>query len=211
MTPSFDGLCGSVVLATHNKGKLQEFKALFREHFPCLDPEGLPDGFELPKEEGASYFENALIKARCAGERLKRVALADDSGLEVQALSGRPGVLSARLGGDDLLDTQRVQQLLKDLKGVPTYKREARFVCCLVLFDPMDGKVLSFQGTLEGRILEKPVGRSGFGYDPVFWVPKLGKTLAEISPQEKNLISHRFKAFMQMIAYIKGLKPKDGA
>lgn len=211
MTQEIKNLLGPLVIATHNKGKLQEFKDLFEEYLPSIRLEGLSKDFELPQEEASSYFENALLKARYVGERLHRVAISDDSGLEVDALSGGPGVFSARFGERGFRDVDRVKHLLKELEGVPTLRRGARFVCCLVVFFPLEGKAMSFQGALEGRILEAPVGQSGFGYDPVFWVPEIGKTLAEISSQEKNRISHRFKAFMKMMAHFKGVSPKVGA
>ena len=205
MTLSCKVQTSQIVLATKNLGKLAEFAALFQNHGLDIKIECPPGGFELPNETGMSYRENASLKAAWVGQRLQAISLADDSGLEVQALSGAPGLHSARFGGPKLSDPERVQLLLEALKGVHAERREARFVCCLALFLPFAGSTITSEGFIEGRILEEPRGQGGFGYDPVFFVPCLGKTLAEICPEEKNKISHRAKALEHLLAGLKGL------
>jgi len=170
-----------IVLATKNLGKLAEFTALFRDHGLDIKIEGPPAGLELPNETGMSYRENASLKAEWVGQRLQAVSLADDSGLEVQALSGAPGLHSARFGGPKLSDPERVQLLLEALRGVHAERRGARFVCSLALFIPSTGSTITSEGFIEGRILEEPRGQRGFGYDPVFlflcWVKRLPKSV----------------------------------
>lgn len=204
MTSSCKVQTSQIVLATKNLGKLSEFTALFREHGLDIKIEGPPGGLELPNETGTSYRENASLKAEWVGQRLQSASLADDSGLEVQALSGAPGLHSARFGGAKLSDPERVQLLLEALRGVHAERRGARFVCCLALFLPATGSTITSEGFIEGRILEESRGKGGFGYDPVFFIPFLGKTLAEICPEEKNKISHRAKALERLLAGIKG-------
>ncbi len=206
MTSSCKVQTSQIVLATKNLGKLAEFAALFLDHGLDVKIEGPPEGLELPDETGTSYCENARLKAEWVGHTLKAASLADDSGLEVQALSGAPGLHSARFGGPKLSDRERVLLLLEALKGVHGERRGARFVCCLALFLPATGSTITSEGFIEGRILEEPRGLRGFGYDSVFFVPFLGKTLAEICPEEKNKISHRAKALERLFA---GLKRSD--
>ena len=194
-----------IILASKNLGKLAEFKALFRDHGLDVTLEVLPKSFDLPNETGKSYEENAALKAVWVGKRLQAISLADDSGLEVQALSGAPGLHSARFGGANLSDPERVRLLLESLRGVYAKHRGARFVCCLALFVPGTEGTITSEGFLDGRILEEPRGQRGFGYDPVFFVPCFGKTLAEIHPEEKNKISHRAKALKQLLERLKVL------
>jgi len=184
-----------VVLATHNPGKRTEWRALLEGlDLTLLLPQEL--GFEGDvKETGDTYTENALIKARalCAASGLP--ALADDSGLEVDALNGAPGVRSARyrLGSDEV----RYKALLTALKGVPDEQRTARFRCVAALALP-NGETYTTEGVCEGRITRRPRGIEGFGYDPVFYIPSLGRTMAEISQAQKNTISHRARAAQAM-------------
>jgi XTP/dITP diphosphohydrolase len=184
-----------VVLATHNPGKRTEWRALLEGlDLTLLLPQEL--GFEGDvKETGDTYTENALIKARalCAASGLP--ALADDSGLEVDALNGAPGVRSARyrLGSDEV----RYKALLTALKGVPDEQRTARFRCVAALALP-NGETYTTEGVCEGRITRCPRGTEGFGYDPVFYIPSLGRTMAEISLAQKNTISHRARAAQAM-------------
>lgn len=179
-----------VILATSSQGKLLEFR------------EGLaPLGWELlglnefevamPAEDGATYEENAMIKAASISLATKMVALADDSGLEVEALNGSPGVYSARFGNQKT-DLERNMFLLENIKNVPP-PRKAKFVCVIALAHP-DGFVESYRGEIEGVILEGPRGEAGFGYDPLFFVTELGKTFAELTLEEKRKISHRGRA-----------------
>jgi len=185
---------GALVVASRNKDKLKEIVLLLEgmdinvrslEDFPEL---------VLPPETGETFRENALIKARCVLAGTGVSALGDDSGLEVDALQGRPGVRSSRFAGERVSYEDNTKKLLAMLSGVPREERKARFVCVLALCLPK-GIELTFQGTCHGEILEAPRGTGGFGYDPVFFIPEKGKTMAELDPDEKNLISHRGKAF----------------
>ena len=148
-------------------------------------------------EDGNSFLENALKKARVVSERTGETVLADDSGLEVDALGGAPGIYSARYAGNDADDVQNIRKLLYDLKGIHAENRGAAFRCVLVLY-PVDGHYEAFEGRWEGLIAEKPVGQGGFGYDPVFFLPGEGMTVAELSPEVKNRISHRAQAIAKL-------------
>jgi XTP/dITP diphosphohydrolase len=147
-------------------------------------------GATLPEETGTSYEANALIKARAAATMTGVLAVADDSGIEVDALGGEPGVFSARFGGEGLDDAGRVAHLLARLHGVPAARRTGRYRCVLALATP-DGASRCVEGTVEGVVLTEPRGAGGFGYDPVFLYPPLGRTFAEITPAEKDRVSHR--------------------
>jgi XTP/dITP diphosphohydrolase len=147
----------------------------------------------LPVEGAASYVENALLKARAVAAATRRIALADDSGIEVDALGGRPGVLSARYGGEGLSDAERCAQLLRELRGVPTERRTARYRCVVALCSPA-GREVTTEGVVEGILLEAPRGGGGFGYDPLFSYPPLGATFAEMSSEAKHAVSHRGRA-----------------
>ena len=184
-----------LVIATRNLGKLSEFRRLFASldgDIVGLDEVGIADEVE---ETGETFEENARIKAveyaRMSGE----LVLADDSGLEVDALGGEPGVRSARYGGEGLSDDERVQLLLEKMKDVPRRRRAARFRAVLAIARPGAGpKPVIVEGVLEGVITDQPLGGNGFGYDPVFWLPERGKTTAQLSPEEKDAISHRGRA-----------------
>ncbi len=195
-----------LVIATRNTGKAGEMAALLEgtgtEAITLNDYPSLV----LPPETGASFRDNALIKARFVAEATGLPALADDSGLEVDALSGAPGVLSARYAGVNATDKENYRKLLCALEGVPEGKRTARFRCALAFVAP--GKVEEiFEGEFEGDISTEPRGSGGFGYDPVFIVPGRGLTVAELPPGEKGKISHRAKALMAFKAYLAG---RDG-
>ena len=151
------------------------------------------DGAPDVVEDGATYEENALKKARSAAAFTGKPSLADDTGLEVEAINGRPGIHAARFAGEHCSFQDNIAKLLTVLKGVPRERRAARFVCVLAFVGP-DGREEVVRGELEGRITEEPAGIGGFGYDPVFFSPEAGKTLAELSPEEKNRISHRRRA-----------------
>jgi len=151
------------------------------------------DGAPEVLEDGSTYEENALKKARSAAAFTGKPSLADDTGLEVEALDGRPGIHAARFAGEHCSFHDNITKLLTLLKGVPKERRAARFVCVLAFVGP-DGREELVRGELEGRITEEPAGIEGFGYDPVFFSPEAGKTLAELSPEEKNRISHRRRA-----------------
>jgi len=186
-----------VILATSNKHKFFEIKNI-------LLPEEL--GIELifggelvdsaPPETGSTFFENALIKARFYGQKTNMPSLADDSGLVVPALGGKPGIMSARFAGEGCTYEDNNRKLLKMMESLPDEMRGAKFVCVAVLWLPY-GEVFSTKGELHGKITREPRGTGGFGYDPVFELPD-GRTVAELSSQEKNAISHRAKAFEKM-------------
>ena len=181
-----------ILLATSNRHKLEEFAALL-SGAQLATPADLGIPF-APEEGGSSFFENASIKARALFDATGQPALADDSGLCVDALGGAPGVHSARFGsegGAALTDAQRNVLLLSKMKGEAN--RTCRFVCCLVLYLG-EGRFVAAQETLEGVLLDEPRGTGGFGYDPVVFLPELGKSVAELSAEEKNRVSHRAKA-----------------
>lgn len=180
-----------VVLASHNKKKMAEMRAILSE----LGVEILSQadvGVDIePEETGTTFEENARIKAEAIMQATGLPAIADDSGLVVDALNGEPGVYSARYGGEGLDDTGRWQLLLKNMEG--TENRACRFVSVICCAFP-DGSQLMTRGECHGVVAEGPRGEGGFGYDPVFWLPEKGKSMAELSPEEKNSISHRGNA-----------------
>jgi len=184
-----------VVLATGNKGKVKEFAKLLEGVFGNII--SLSDLGSPPEviEDGLTFRDNALKKAREIAEYSKKLTLADDSGLQVDALNGRPGVYSARFSGDGATDKSNIDKLLTELGDNPN--RKARFVCVLALVDP-NGMELVVEGICEGVILDKPRGEGGFGYDPVFYLPDRDKTMAEIDPELKNQISHRANALKKL-------------
>lgn len=186
-----------LLIATNNAGKLREYADLLGD-LPVQLTTPRQEGIELEVEEnGASFAENALLKARayCAASRLP--TLADDSGLEVDALGGAPGVFSARYAGNSATDRQRYEKLLAELREVPPAERTARFRCVIALVMP-DGTEEIAEGECEGVIIDTPRGEHGFGYDPVFYMPALGRTMAELPPELKNRVSHRARALMRM-------------
>jgi len=190
----------SIILATRNAGKVREMRAILSDlDIELHDTRDVPS-FPEPPEEGETFFDNALSKAKAAHRATGLAALADDSGIEVEALGGAPGVRSARYGGAGLTDADRCAKLLEALRGVPEERRGARFHCVAVLY-PAPGarrKGIATEGFLYGRIAAAPRGANGFGYDPVFHVPELGKTVAEMEADEKNSLSHRFRALLEM-------------
>ena len=192
-----------ILIATTNPGKIAELRAMLD-----LDIEwvGLSDFANLGEieEDGATFAENARKKALGYAKATGLWTIADDSGLVVDALGGKPGVKSSRFSGDklkgqdqSLIDHRNIQKVLRLLKAVPKSARKARFVCCLCLASP--GKVLvETQGTLEGLIADKEIGQNGFGYDPIFFVPSLNKTVGQLTADEKNAISHRGQAIRKL-------------
>lgn len=189
----------SLFAATTNAGKVAEFQTTWREFFP--DAEVIaPDRSVAYPEEGADYRDNAMAKALAAARFLNAPCLADDSGLEVDALGGRPGAFSARYGSDD---AARIARLLDELKGVPAQDRTARFRCIAALAFP-DGRVIDAEGVWEGLILDEPAGEAGFGYDPVFFDPLRKRTAAEMSKREKSSISHRGTAVRNLALKVQG-------
>jgi XTP/dITP diphosphohydrolase len=190
-----------LVIATNNPGKLREFRELLDGcGFELVTPAdlGVPFG---PEETGATFEENAKIKAVEAARATGLISLADDSGLEVDALAGRPGIFSARYAGagmtdPELSDEDRVRIVLDEMRGVPDDRRSARFRCVIAIATP-GGTVQTVEGVFEGRLTHEPRGANGFGYDPIFLVPELGKTSAELPPEEKNAMSHRGQAALK--------------
>jgi XTP/dITP diphosphohydrolase len=197
---------GTVLVATRNKGKTKEFREAFRkigiEIKDLSDTEGIP----AIEETGTTFAENAYIKAKAVADIVGMPVLADDSGLCVDALDGAPGVYSARYAGEEATDRDNNVKLLRELEAIlfpgaanQEFLSAARFVCSLVLFDPQDGSRLEVEGSVEGLILRNPRGTDGFGYDPLFWLPSHGRSMAELSIEEKNEISHRGQALRKLL------------
>jgi len=198
-----------LVLASGNRGKLRELAALLGPLGLQLEPQA-QFGVQPAQETGRSFAENALSKARHAALGSGLAALADDSGLEVDALGGRPGVHSARYAGQDANDAANVRKLLEELRTVPAERRTARFRCVLALVRAADDPVpLLCEGTWDGRIATAPAGTAGFGYDPVFLVVPLGRTVAQLAPEEKNALSHRAQALHQLVAALRALQSRS--
>jgi XTP/dITP diphosphohydrolase len=194
------GVVREVVVATSNPGKLREIREILGDlpiALRCLAD--YPD-VRMP-EEGDSYRENALVKARHVARATGRAALGDDSGLEVEGLRGGPGTRSARYGGEGLDDAGRVTHLLRALEGAQREARRARFVCIAALVTP-EGVEATARGDCAGRILDAPSGTGGFGYDPVFEASEAGVAMARLSAADKNRISHRARAFRALRAAI---------
>ncbi len=187
-----------IVVASGNPGKLKELCTLLEDFGAELVPQselGVPDA----EESEESFADNALIKARNASRRTGLAAVADDSGLEVDALQGAPGIRSARYAGDGASDRDNIAKLLKALAGVDARARTARFVCVMVYVEEAnDTTPIVCRGVWEGRILESPSGGGGFGYDPVFFVPSEGVTAAAMTPERKNRLSHRGRALRKL-------------
>jgi XTP/dITP diphosphohydrolase len=190
-----------VVLATKNRGKIKELTTLlnhvFEKIISLIDLDSVPNIIE----DGNTFKENALKKAHSISEFTQKPALADDSGLEVEILGGRPGVFSSRYAGENAGDRDNINKLLQELSGISN--RRGRFVCNLALVFP-GGREIIVEGTCEGIITHEPRGKGGFGYDPVFFIPEIKKTMAELTFEEKNLISHRARAVRALIMYING-------
>jgi XTP/dITP diphosphohydrolase len=197
-----------LLLASRNPGKLAELRALLRGL--TVEVVARPDLPEVA-ETGSTFIENAILKARAAATWSGEWALADDSGLEVDALGGAPGVFSARYAGPDATDADRNARLLAELAGTPDASRTARFRCAVALAAP-DGRLWTAEGTCEGRIARAPRGTHGFGYDPIFWLPDRHCTLAELLPEEKDRVSHRARALAAIAQVIQGLlADEDGS
>ena len=180
----------TVIIATKNEGKAKEFESLFAAKGynvkTLLDVPGSPD----VEETGTTFEENAILKAEAISKEYHQVVIADDSGLIVDALDGRPGVYSARYAGEDKNDEANTNKVLSELEDVPENKRTARFYCALAVASP-NQETITVSGTIEGYITEQPIGENGFGYDPIFYVKELGKTTAQLTKEEKNRVSHR--------------------
>ncbi|XEC96485.1 XTP/dITP diphosphatase [Paenibacillus tarimensis] len=207
-----------IVVATKNKGKVREFTHAFAEMGCSVksmhDYDGLPDIIE----DGETFTDNALLKARAVAEALGVPVLADDSGLCVDALGGAPGVFSARYAGEGAADRDNNAKLLQELSGALREQEDipedlalpegaralsrARFVCALALYDPSSGETAHSKGEAEGWIIDRPLGEGGFGYDPLFWVPSFGCTMAQLTTGQKQRISHRGQALAKLIKQV---------
>jgi XTP/dITP diphosphohydrolase len=190
----------SIVIASNNAGKLREIEALLAPAGFHLIPQGQLE-ISAADETGLTFVENAILKARHAARATGLPAIADDSGIEVDALQGAPGIYSARYAGEDSSDQANNDKLLRALAEQPGCRRNARFQCVMVyLRHAEDPTPLICQGTWEGLILEEASGENGFGYDPIFGVPTHGVSSAELSPETKNAISHRGQALRELVA-----------
>lgn len=198
---SVSSVAKKILVATTNPGKVAEIRAMLGRG---IDWAGLGDFLRVGqiKEDGATFAENARKKALGYARATGLWTLADDSGLVIDALSGQPGVESARFSGANnkdrkVVDHKNIAKVLTLLKGVPKEKRMARFTCCLCLANP-ERILVETEGTLEGLIADREVGENGFGYDPIFFVPELNKTVAQLTTEEKNAISHRGNAIRKL-------------
>jgi XTP/dITP diphosphohydrolase len=190
----------AIVLASNNPGKLHEIEALLAPAALRLIPQGQL-GIDAAAETGLTFVENAILKARHAARASGRAAIADDSGLEVDALDGAPGIYSARYAGPDSSDQANCDKLLQALAEQPGCDRSARFQCVMVYMrHANDPTPLICQGTWEGLILDAPRGAHGFGYDPIFGVPTHGLSSAELDPETKNALSHRGQALRALVS-----------
>ena len=194
-----------MIFATGNMGKLREIKEIMGdigEEIISLKEAGIDIDIE---ENGSTFEENAIIKARTIMEMTGQLVLADDSGLEVDALNKEPGIYSARYMGEDTSYEIKNQNIIDRLKGVEGSDRSARFVCAIAAVFP-NGETIVTRGTIEGIIADKPAGKNGFGFDPIVYVPEYGMTTGEMDPEEKNKISHRGKALAEMKKILKERK-----
>jgi XTP/dITP diphosphohydrolase len=202
-----------LVIATNNRGKLREFRELLAgSGYELVTPADLGLTFDV-EETGSTFEANARLKAEAAARLCGLPALADDSGLVVDALDGRPGVYSARYAGegmtsDAISEEEQCGIVLRELAGVEEERRTARFVCVIALARP-GRETLTVDGVFEGRIAHEPRGSNGFGYDPIFFVPELGMTSAELRPDVKNAISHRGQAARKALALLRELHAGD--
>ena len=197
-----------LVLATRNRGKVKEMAGMLASYgIEVLSLDDFPQVGEI-EESGATFVENAIIKAKETMELTSMAALADDSGLEVDYLNGAPGVYSARFAGTPSNDQNNNDKLLTLLANVPTDKRTARFQCVIAIAYP-DGQIHTFQGTCEGLIAETPQGTLGFGYDPLFYLPEHNKTFGELDLLLKNKISHRGQALSKALAFLAQNSPRN--
>lgn len=203
-----------IVIATRNAGKVKEFahamEKLNKRIASLLDYPSIPDIVE----DGITFADNARIKAKAAGEALGVPALADDSGLRVEALGGAPGVYSARYAGVGAADSDNNAKLLRELNHIGAacameplpdgtkFLSKAQFVCTLALYDPETGNFVEAEGTVDGFIVDRPHGEGGFGYDPLFWLPQIGRGMAELTKEEKQQISHRGEALKKLQAML---------
>jgi XTP/dITP diphosphohydrolase len=193
----------TIVLATTNAGKVREFGQLLAASGLPLNVIGLREaGLDAPPETGATFAENALLKARHAATASGYLALADDSGLEVDGLGGAPGIRSARYAGEGAGDEANRQRLIAAIAGLPEAERVGRFRCAIAIARP-DGTAEVAEGSCKGLAITTPRGANGFGYDPLFLLPDRGLTMAELAPEEKNAISHRARAVARALPLLR--------
>jgi len=197
-----------IVLATRNANKLREFRAMLHDiDISIVSFGSFPECPEVI-EDGKSFAENALKKARTIAEYTGHVTIADDSGLEVDLLGGMPGIYSARYAGEEADDRKNNEKLLKELGGVPMERRGAQFRCVIAVVDP-DGAEQIVEGAYRGIIITEPHGNNGFGYDPVFLDEQSGFTFAEMDPEHKNQVSHRSRAIQELKKILQGFLEKS--
>ncbi|MGE8206057.1 XTP/dITP diphosphatase [Heyndrickxia sp. NPDC080065] len=193
-----------VIIATKNSGKAKEFEKMFSEYNikvkTLLD---FPEAIDV-EETGSTFEENAILKAETISKQYNIMAIADDSGLVIDALDGRPGIFSARYAGEEKNDEANIEKVLKEMEHIPAEDRTARFYCALALAKP-DEKTITVSGTCEGNIINERKGNNGFGYDPIFFIKDKGLTMAELPSSEKNLISHRAKALQKLRVVLKDI------
>lgn len=202
-------MSGRIVFATGNKGKVKEIQMILADmgmEVVSMKEAGIAIDIE---EDGATYEENALLKARAVAAHTDAIVMADDSGLEVDYLGKEPGVYSARYLGEDTPYSVKNANIIERLAGVPDEQRSARFVCAIAAVLP-DGRELTTRATIEGRIGYEEKGTNGFGYDPIFYVPEFGRTTAELTEEEKNRVSHRGKALELMKKELKKYEDISG-
>ncbi len=199
-----------MIFATGNEGKMREIRMILGDlDLPVVSMKEAGVSADI-EENGTTFEENAIIKAKAIMEKTGEVTMADDSGLEIDALGGEPGIYSARYMGEDTSYDIKNQNLIDRLEGVPREKRTARFVCAIACVFP-DGRILTSRGTMEGIIAYESRGENGFGYDPIFYLPEQGCTSAEISAEKKNELSHRGKALREMKKQLAGCLKKQKA
>ncbi|MCA1996148.1 MAG: RdgB/HAM1 family non-canonical purine NTP pyrophosphatase [Armatimonadetes bacterium] len=195
-----------LVIATHNRKKGGEMRTILRRDLPDLEVLTLEDfpGCPEPEETGSNYRENAILKARSACDFTGEWSVADDAGLEVDALDGAPGLYSKRFAGEDTPFPEKMRRILEELRDVPEERRTARFRAWVALAGP-EGTLETVEGVREGRIAWEPAGEGGFGYDPIFFLPDLGRTMAQLTPDEKHATSHRGMALGKLVEAIRRL------
>jgi XTP/dITP diphosphohydrolase len=189
-----------IVVASHNKHKVDEIREFFKEDYEVLSADDI-GSYDEVEETGKTIEENALLKARAIADLTDELVIADDTGLFVDYLDGKPGVYTARFAGVNATYEDNNNKLLNLLKGVPMEKRKATFKTVIALI--YKGREAIIEGKVDGRIIDAPRGQYGFGYDPIFYVDEIGKTLAELSLEEKNKVSHRANALKKLKEYIK--------
>ncbi len=200
-----------ILLATNNAGKLNEMAQIVKEEgfdkrIKLITPRDL--GMDLEVDEtGSTFFDNAYLKAKAFADQSGLPTIADDSGLVIDALDGKPGIYSARWGRDD---EERINKVLTALKDVPSDQRQAAFVAVMVFYHPQTLTTIKTVGRMEGMIAKEPTGQNGFGYDPIMFVPSLNKTVAQLTPAQKNKLSHRGQALRQLLPILQaGLGKPD--